>query len=115
MASNQEILYERRKQLENIHKEYQIIKDISDEFANKFEEHGAILGVDEEDIIEADIIKSEENSKKTRQEITKTNKLSKAIKKKMICLIIIIFVAVFINVTILLSLILWKIINKLIY
>lgn len=101
LANNQEVLEERRKQLETMHKTAAQIKDMSDAMVKQLDEQGAIL-----DQVETNVNTAEENAKKAKAEITKANEMSKSNRKRMICFIVIIVVAVLGITGILLSLIL---------
>ena len=101
LANNEEILQERRKQLEKIHQTSAQIKDMSDKMVQQLNDQGAIL-----DDVEGKVITAEDNAKKAKQEITKANELSKGNKKKMLCFIAIIVVAILGITAILLSLLL---------
>ena len=89
LQNNQEILQERRNQLETIHQTSAKIKDISDEMVKQLENQGAIL-----DDIEANVNTAEDNAKKAKQEIIKADETSRGNRKNMICLIGIIFLAI---------------------
>ena len=101
LQNNEEILKERRNQLETIQQTSAKIKDISEEMVKQLENQGAIL-----DDIEANVNTAEENAKKTKQEIIKADENSRGNRKKMICLIVIIFLVIAAICAILLSLIL---------
>lgn len=101
LANNKEVLEERRKNLEAIHQTSAKIKDLSDAMVKQLDEQGAIL-----DNIEQNVVTTEDNAKKAKEEITKADEASRGNRKKMICLIIIILVAVGGVTAILLSLIL---------
>ena len=100
LQSNQEILKERGKQLNEIHKTSAMLKDVSDAMVKKLDEQGAIL-----EVVEGNVIKAEDNAKKAKQEITEANEMSKGNRKKMICLITIVIVAILAIGAIILSLI----------
>ena len=100
LQSNQEILKERGKQLNEIHKTSAMLKDVSDAMVQKLDEQGAIL-----EEVEGNVIKAEDNAKKAKQEITKADEMSKGNRKKMICLITIVIVAILAIGAIILSLI----------
>ena len=100
LQSNQEILKERGKQLNEIHKTSAMLKDVSDAMVKKLDEQGAIL-----EEVEGNVIKAEDNAKKAKQEITKADEMSKGNRKKMICLITIVIVAILAIGAIILSLI----------
>ena len=89
LQNDQEVLQERRKQLEAIHKTSAQLKDITDDMAKKIEDQGAIL-----DDVESNVINANENAVKAKGEITKADEISRGNRKKMICLIIIIFLAI---------------------
>ena len=100
LQSNQEILKERGKQLNEIHKTSAMLKDVSDAMVQKLDEQGAIL-----DEVEGNVIEAEDNAKKAKQEIIKADEMSKGNRKKMICLITIVIVAILAIGAIILSLI----------
>lgn len=100
LQSNQEILEERRKQLEEIHQTSGKIKDVSDAMVKQLDEQGAIL-----EEIEGNVIEAEDNAKKAKQEIIKADEMSKDNRKRMICLITIIIVVILAIGAIILSLI----------
>lgn len=100
LTNNQEILEKRRKELESIHETSAKIKDITDDMANQLNQQGAIL-----DDVEANVINAEQNAKKAKEEITKADQLSRGNRKKLICLIIIVFIAIIGITSILLALI----------
>ena len=101
LQNNKEILEERRKQLESIHQTSAKIKDITDSMAKQLDEQGQIL-----DEVETHVDHAKENAEKAKQEIIKADELSRSNRKKMICLIIIIFIAIAVITAILLSLLL---------
>ena len=101
LANNEEVLGERREQLEAIHQTSAKIKDMTDSMVKQINDQGAIL-----EEVEANVITTEENAKKAKEEITKANELSKGNRKKMCCFIAIIMIAVLAITAILLSLIL---------
>ena len=99
LVNNQEVLEERRKQLESIHQTSAQIKDMSDAIIKQLNEQGVIL-----DDAETRIKIAEDNSKKAKEEITKADQLSKGNRKKLFCIIAIIIVVFIGIVAILLSL-----------
>ena len=101
LQTNKEILEERRKQLEAIHQTSAKIKDISDSMAKQLNEQGAIL-----DDVEQNVETAKDNAVKAKEEITKTDEMSRGNRKKMLCLILIIILAVGVISAILLSLML---------
>ncbi len=68
---------------------------------NKLNEQGAIL-----DDIEGNVIKTEDNAKKAKQEITKADEMSRGNKKRMICYISIIAITILAITGIILSVLL---------
>jgi t-SNARE complex subunit (syntaxin) len=103
LMNNQEVLQQRRKELEEIHKTAAILKDTTDQMAMEVEKQGAQL-----EEIEANVITSKENAEKAKQEIIKADETSRGNRKKMCCLIFIILVAILGISAILLSIILNK-------
>jgi DNA repair exonuclease SbcCD ATPase subunit len=101
LANNQEVLQERKKQLEQIVETSAKIKDISDAMVKQLNDQGVIL-----DDAEAKVIESEENAKKANEEIKKADELSRSNKKKFYCLVAIIVLAIITITAILLALIL---------
>ena len=99
LQNNQEMLEERRKQLDCIYQTSAQIKDISESMAKQLNEQGAIL-----DNVETNVITAEENAKKAKAEITQANELSKGNRKKMLCLISIVLIVIVVISCILLSL-----------
>ncbi len=89
LMSNKEVLEQRRKDLENIHKTAAILKDTTDKMAADVNKQGAVL-----DEIETHVIVSNENAQKAKQEIIKADEISRGNRKKMICLLLIIFLAI---------------------
>jgi chromosome segregation ATPase len=89
LQNNQEVIKQRGKELQEIHQISNEIKDISDSMVNKISEQGAIL-----DDIEGNVAETEDNAKKSKQEIIKADEMSRGNRKRMICYIIIITVAI---------------------
>ncbi len=89
LMNNKEVLEQRRKELEDIHKTAAALKDTTDQMALDVEKQGAQL-----DEIEANVIKSNENAEKAKEEIVKADEISRGNRKKMCCLILIIFLAI---------------------
>lgn len=100
LMNNKEVLEQRRKELEDIHKTAAALKDTTDQMALVVEKQGAQL-----DEIEANVIKSNENAEKAKEEIVKADEISRGNRKKMCCLILIIFLAIAGITAILLSII----------
>jgi hypothetical protein len=89
LMNNKEILEQRRKELQNIHKTAAMLKDTTDKMAADVNQQGAVL-----DEIEAHVIASHENAEKAKEEIVKADEISRGNRKKMICLICIILLAI---------------------
>ena len=85
LMNDNDVLEERRKNLEDIHKTAAQMKEITDKMAQDVNQQGALL-----DEIEGKVIESEENANKAKQEIEEANKISKSNKKCVIFYIIII-------------------------
>jgi t-SNARE complex subunit (syntaxin) len=100
LQNNQDILNQRRDQLQEIHGVSSQIKDMTDTMVNKVNEQGAIL-----DTIEGNVIESEDNAKKAKQEIKKADEMSKGNNKRMYCFIAIIGIVILAITAIILSLI----------
>ena len=100
LMNNKEVLEQRRKELEDIHKTAAALKDTTDQMALVVEKQGAQL-----DEIEANVIKSNENAEKAKEEIVKADEISRGNRKKMCCFILIIFLAIAGITAILLSII----------
>ena len=101
LMNNREMLENRRKELESIHKTAAILKDTTDQMAQDLNRQGAQL-----EEIEANVINSKENAEKAHKEIVDADKISRGNRKKMLCLIFFVFVAIAGITAILLSLIL---------
>ncbi len=100
LQNNQEILEQRGKQLQEIHGVSSQIKDMTDTMVNKVNEQGAIL-----DNIEGNVIQTEDNAKKAKQEITKADEMSRGNNKRMYCFIAIIAIVILAISAIILSLV----------
>ena len=100
LQNNQEILDQRTNQLQEIHGVSSQIKDMTDTMVNKVNEQGAIL-----DTIEGNVVQSEDNAKKAKQEIKKADEMSKGNNKRMYCFIAIIAIVILAITAIILSLI----------
>ena len=100
LQNNQEILDQRTNQLQEIHGVSSQIKDMTDTMVNKVNEQGAIL-----DTIEGNVVQSEDNAKKAKQEIKKADEMSKGNNKRMYCFIAIIAIAILAITAIILSVI----------
>ena len=89
LMNNKEVLENRRKELENIHKTAAILKDTTDQMAQDLNKQGAQL-----EEIEANVITSKENAEKAHKEIVKADELSRGNRKRMLCLIFAVFIAI---------------------
>ena len=89
LAQNDEILQQRRKELEDIHAVSKKIKSTTDTMAQKLNEQGAIL-----DDIEANVQETKVNTEKAKKEISDADKMSQGNRKRLCCLIFIGIVAV---------------------
>ena len=88
LMNNKEVLEQRRKELESIHKTAAMLKDTTDQMAADVNKQGAML-----DDIETHVVTANENARKAKQEIVKADETSRGNRKKMICLIVIILLA----------------------
>ena len=100
LQNNQEIIDKREEQLQEIHGVSSQIKDMTVTMVNKVNEQGAIL-----DTIEGNVVQSEDNAKKAKQEIKKADEMSKGNNKRMYCFIAIIAIAILAITAIILSVI----------
>ena len=101
LMNNKEVLEQRRKELEDIHKTSALIKDTTDIMAVKVKEQADML-----DNIENNVIKTEDNVDKANKEIIKANELSKSNNKRLCCIMLIVTVAIGVVLAIVLSLVL---------
>ena len=100
LMNNEEILQQRRKELQDIHKTSAMIKDTTAQMAVKLEEQGEMLNN-----VEDHVIKTEDNVEKAGKEINKANEYSKGNTKRLCCIIIIIVIAIGVVLSIVLSLV----------
>ena len=100
LQNNQEIIDKREEQLQEIHGVSSQIKDMTVTMVNKVNEQGAIL-----DTIEGNVVQSEDNAKKAKQEIKKADEMSKGNNKRMYCFIAIIAIVILAITAIILSLV----------
>ena len=89
LAHNDEILKNRRKDLENAYIASEKIKDTTDVMAQMLNDQGAIL-----DDVEANVQETKQNTEKAKKEIIEADKISQGNRKRLFCLLFIIFVAV---------------------
>ena len=101
LMNNKEILEQRRKELQDIHKTSAMIKDTTEQMKQDLYKQGEILTN-----VEDNVFKTDENVEDAAKEIDKANEYSKGNTKKLCCLIFIVIVVVFVAVAIVLSLVL---------
>lgn len=88
LTNKQDFLDKRRKDLQDIHSTADQIKQMTDKMAMDLKEQGAILND-----IENKVSETEDNAKKSKEEIMQADKMSKSNRKRVIFFIIIITVA----------------------
>lgn len=101
IMNRQEYYKEREKDLQKVHKTAAQLKDLTQNMAQEINKQGEIL-----DNIELNVEKAQQNSKDAKEEIIKANETAKKNRKKLCCLILIIFVSLSAIASIILSLIL---------
>lgn len=101
IMNRQEYYKEREKDLQKVHKTAAQLKDLTQNMAQEINKQGEIL-----DNIELNVEKAQQNSKDAKEEIIKANETAKKNRKKLCCLILIIFVSLCAIASIILSLIL---------
>ena len=101
LMNNQEMLKQRREELQEIHKTAALIKDTTDKMAQDLVKQGEQL-----DDVEAHVVKAEDNVDKANKEINKANELSKGNTKRLCCILFIVVVAIGVILAIVLSLVL---------
>ena len=99
LMNNKEVLEQRRKELEGIHKTAAMLKDTTDQMAKDVHQQGIML-----DDIENQVQNAHDNAVKAKKEISDANDLSKGNSKKLCCLIAIVMITVGVIVAIILSL-----------
>ena len=99
LMNNKEVLEQRRKELEGIHKTTAILKDTTDQMSKDVHQQGIML----EDI-ENQVNNAHDNAVKAKKEITDANEMSKGNSKRMCCFIFIILITIGVIVAIILSL-----------
>ena len=85
LMNNKDILMERRKNLEDIHKTAAQMKEITDKMAADLSNQGALLND-----VENKVIESKENAEKAKKEISDAEKISKSNRKCVIFYILLI-------------------------
>ena len=101
LMNNAEMLNQRKKELQEIHKTSALIKDTTAIMSQKLNEQGEML-----DNVEAHVIKAEDNVEKANKEINKANELSKSNNKRLCCIMILITVSIGVVLAVVLSLVL---------
>ncbi len=101
LMNNAEMLNQRKKELQEIHKTSALIKDTTDIMAQKLNEQADLL-----DNVEAHVNKAEDNVEKANKEINKANELSKSNNKRLCCIMILITAAIGVVLAVVLSLVL---------
>ena len=101
LMNNAEMLSQRKKELQEIHKTSALIKDTTAIMSQKLNEQGEML-----DNVEAHVIKAEDNVEKAGKEINKANELSKSNNKRLCCIMILITAAIGVVLAVVLSLVL---------
>ena len=101
LMNNKEVLEQRRKELEGIHKTAAMLKDTTDQMAKDVHQQGVIL-----DDIENQVANAHDNAVKAKKEISDANDMAKGNSKKLCCLISIILISIGVIVAIVLSLVL---------
>ena len=101
LMNNKEVLEQRRKELEGIHKTAAMLKDTTDQMAKDVHQQGVML-----DDIENQVANAHDNAVKAKKEISDANDMAKGNSKKLCCLISIILISIGVIVAIVLSLIL---------
>jgi t-SNARE complex subunit (syntaxin) len=100
IMNEKDILEKRRKELETIHQTSAMLKDTTDKMAQDVHQQGAILNQ-----VEIKTEEAENNAKKGHQEIQKADEISRGNRKRLFCLLAIVFIAVGGLVAIIVSLI----------
>ena len=101
LMNNKEVLEQRRKELEGIHKTAAMLKDTTDQMAKDVHQQGIML-----DDIENQVQNAHDNAVKAKKEISDANDMAKGNSKKLCCLISIILISIGVIVAIVLSLVL---------
>ena len=101
LMNNAEMLNQRKKELQEIHKTSALIKDTTAIMSQKLNEQGEML-----DNVEAHVNKAEDNVEKAGKEINKANELSKSNNKRLCCIMILITAAIGVVLAVVLSLVL---------
>lgn len=103
LMTNKEVLEQRGKALQEIHKTAAIIKDTTDKMAQDLVQQGEML-----DDVEQHVVKAEDNVDKAEKEINRADELSRGNTKRLGCIIAIVVIAIGVVLAIVLSLVLKK-------
>ena len=103
LMTNKEVIEQRGKALQEIHKTAAIIKDTTDKMAQDLVQQGEML-----DDVEQHVVKAEDNVQKADKEIKRADELSKGNTKRLGCIIAIVVIAIGVVLAIVLSLVLKK-------
>ena len=101
LMANKDVLEQRGKALQEIHKTAALIKDTTDKMAQDLVKQGEML-----DNVEAHVVKAEDNVENAGKEIKKADELSKGNTKRVGCIIAIVVIAIGVVLAIVLSLVL---------
>lgn len=101
LMANKDVLEQRGKALQEIHKTAALIKDTTDKMAQDLVKQGEML-----DNVEAHVVKAEDNVEKAGKEIKKADELSKGNTKRVGCIIAIVVIVIGVVLAIVLSLVL---------
>jgi t-SNARE complex subunit (syntaxin) len=101
LMQNKEVLEQRGKALQEIHKTAALIKDTTDKMAQDLVQQGEML-----DDVEQHVVKAEDNVNKAEKEIKRADELSRGNTKRLAYIIVIVVVAIGAVLAIVLSLVL---------
>ena len=101
LMANKDVLEQRGKALQEIHKTAALIKDTTDKMAQDLVKQGEML-----DNVESHVVKAEDNVEKAGKEIKKADELSKGNTKRVGCIIAIVVIVIGVVLAIVLSLVL---------
>lgn len=86
LTNNQDFLDNRRKEVENLREISAKIKDTTDFMSQKLNDQGVIL-----DDIEGHVVETKNNVEKGKKEVEQANNISRGNRRKMLCLLAIVF------------------------
>ena len=101
LMANKDVLEQRGKALQEIHKTAALIKDTTDKMAQDLVKQGEML-----DNVEAHVVKAEDNVENAGKAIKKADELSKGNTKRVGCIIAIVVIVIGVVLAIVLSLVL---------